>query len=232
MAKFIINNKGKIIVFEGADASGKGTQSKLLYEYLINNHIKSFFLDFPQYNSFYGRLISKYLKGELGKLNEVSPYFVSLAFALDRLAFKEEIVKRLNDGNIIVANRYVTSNLAHQVVKFDNEKEQNELKNWIEELEYSVNCLPRENIVIYLDMPEEFSSSLLKKKGEREYIGKGHDIQEKDKDYQRKTISLYRHLSLSNPHWIKISCVEHGVIRSITEIHKEVLKVLRDKEII
>src|SRR3989344_2308491 len=106
--------KGKIIVIEGGDGSGKATQSKLLIEYLEKNSIPHAYLDFPNYSSFYGKLVGKFLRGEFGDLDSVSPYLASLTFALDRLSSKDTIENHLKAGKIVVMNRYATSNMAHQ----------------------------------------------------------------------------------------------------------------------
>src|SRR5579863_2600807 len=107
--------KGTLIVIEGNDGSGKATQVELLYDYLRLHQVLVKRIEFPRYTeSFYGKFIARFLQGEFGKLNETNPYFLSIAYAQDRAMAKEEITQWLADGNIVLANRYVSSNLAHQ----------------------------------------------------------------------------------------------------------------------
>lgn len=226
------NKGGKIIVFEGVDASGKGTQSKLLFEYLKKIGIKTFYLDFPQYDTFYGKLVAKFLRGELGKLKDISPYFAALTYALDRSAVKGKITKEIESGSIIVANRYVTSNLTHQAAKFDSEQDREEFLNWIDRLEYVENELPRENLVIYLDVDTETSARLLKNKGERDYLKDTKDIHEEDREYQAKVLKMYKILAQNTEHWRKIPCTIDGRLKSIDDIHKEVLEILISEKFI
>lgn len=228
----MLNKQGKIFVFEGVDASGKGTQSKLLYEFLKKNNYQTFYLDFPQYDTYYGQLVAKFLRGELGNLDSVSPYFAALAFALDRFAVKKEIKKELERGSMIVANRYVTSNMAHQAAKFDSKKDKDEFIKWIEKLEYQEHGLPKENVVIYLDVFPEISTKLLNTKGERNYLKNTKDIQEQDLDYQKKTLEMYKSLAQKRDNWITISCMKDGALRSIADIHQEILEVLKNKGLI
>lgn len=225
-------SQGKLIVFEGGDGSGKGTQSKLLIEYLNKQNIPYAYLDFPQYDSFYGKIVAQFLRGEFGKLEEVSPYLAALTFALDRYAVKDDILKKLEEGNVIVANRYVTSNIAHQGSKFETNEERNIFIKWVEDLEYEYHGLPRENLVVYLRMPSDVSADLTKQKGERSYLGDKKDIQEEDDDYRNITHDMYSTLAERSDHWIIIDCMKNGTIRSKEDIHKEVIQILQTRDII
>ncbi len=225
-------SQGKLIVFEGGDGSGKGTQSKLLIEYLNSRNIPYAYLDFPQYDSFYGKIVAQFLRGEFGNLDEVSPYLAALTFALDRYAVKEDILNKLNEGNVIVANRYVTSNIAHQGSKFTNDTERNTFIKWVEDLEYGYHGLPHEDLVIYLRMPSDISADLTRQKGERSYLGDKTDIQEEDENYRTVTHDMYTALAERSDHWIIIDCMKHGTIRSKEDIHTEVIEVLQNRNII
>lgn len=228
----MLNKLGKIIVFEGADASGKGTQSQLLFELLKSQNIKCHYLDFPQYESFYGKLVAKFLRGELGKLQDVSPYFAALAFALDRYAVKDKIDSLLKNGYIIIANRYVTSNIAHQAVKFSNKKDQTEFIEFVKEMEYNVNNLKKEDVVIFLDIPADSKAELLKKKDSRKYLKNMPDIQEEDTKHQQDTILMYKKLCAQNKNWIKINCIKNKKLKDINEIHSEIIQALKKLNIL
>lgn len=224
---------GKLIVFEGGDGTGKATQAKKLIEYLKKNNISYDTLDFPQYDSFYGKIVAQFLRGEFGALDEVSPYLASLTFAMDRLAAKKTIIKKLEDNKIVVANRYVTSNIAHQTSKFKDKKEADTFIKWIEKLEYVENGLPKEDLVIYLSLPATLSSKLILQKNKRDYLkGKKTDIQESNLDYIRNTNNLYENLAKRYPNWEKINCAENGTIRSVESIAEEVIDLLKVKNIL
>ena len=153
--------KGKLIIIEGSDGSGKTTQLNLLKGYLEKNKKKFKTHKFPQYEtSFYGKMIGNFLRGEYGELNSIDPYIISVVYAADRREAKDMMEKWLNDGNVIVMDRYSTSNAAHQCGRIP-QKEQGKYLAWLEEMEYKVNQIPREDIVIYLRVPYKTSIKLL-----------------------------------------------------------------------
>lgn len=224
--------KGKIVVIEGGDGAGKATQSKLLIDFLEKNSIPHSYLDFPNYSSFYGKLVAKFLRGEFGDLNTVSPYLASLTFALDRLSAKDIIENSLNEEKIVVMNRYVTSNMAHQGSKFVTESERNKFLNWLEELEYETNKIPREDVVIYLYVPWNEASRLTKLKGDRTYLnGKTEDIQEASEIHRKDTEAIYKTLA-EKKSWITINCIKNDTIKSKEEIHAEIITRLKEHSII
>ncbi len=227
------DRKGKLIVIDGGDGSGKTTQSAMLISYLEATHISVKGFDFPRYySSFHGKTVGRFLAGEFGKLDDVSPYLSSLAYALDRATAKEEMDMWLSHGGMIVCNRYATSNMAHQAAKLPENKRKDFLE-WIDELEYKVHKIPREDIVIYLHVPWEVGMELTKKKGDREYLhGDKPDIAEADTHHRMESEAMYITLSKKRKNWVLIECVEHGNMLSKDEIHKKVLAVLRQKGII
>ncbi|KKR70223.1 MAG: thymidylate kinase [Candidatus Roizmanbacteria bacterium GW2011_GWB1_40_7] len=211
---------GKLIVIEGGDGSGKATQAKLLVDYFKKEHISAQTISFPRYqDSFYGKLVGRFLKGELGKLEEVSPYIAALMYALDRKDARDEIVQWLTEGSVVIADRYVTSNLAHQAAKLSEEKQEG-IISWIEEMEYEVNKMPRPDIVIYLHVPPSYSIELISIEAA--------DIAE-NKLHQQNTENVYKRLATSNSMWHTIECVQNGKLRTIPEIHTELLHILRTK---
>jgi len=135
------NRRGKFIVIDGGDGSGKTTQAELLMQYLKGKKIAVKGFDFPRYySSFHGKIAGRFLAGEFG--DNVSPYLASLAYALDRASTKEEMDLWLSHGGVIVSNRYATSNMAHQGARLSPDKRQ-EFLEWIDELEYKVHKIPR-----------------------------------------------------------------------------------------
>lgn len=224
---------GKLIVIEGSNGSGKATQTRVLLDYFRNRNVQVETISFPRYySSFYGKMVGRFLAGEFGGLNEVSPYLSSLIFALDRSYAREEMVSWLENGKIVIADRYVTSSMAHQAAKMPKLK-QKEFVDWIDEMEYQVHKMPREDLVIFLYVPWKISLELTKNKGERGYLkGKKLDIEESDFEYLKKTEAMCLYLAKTRKNWVKINCIRDGRLRSIEDIHREVLAVLRRKKII
>lgn len=228
--------KGKLIVIEGSDGAGKATQLKLLEKYLsINNH-KVNTIDFPRYyDSFYGKMVAAFLRGEFGTIKQVDPHLASLIYALDRGAAKSEMESWLNDGSFVLSNRYATSNLAHQSAKLSANK-RNKFIEWDLQLEYEVNKIPKEDIVIYLYVPFKISRKLVLKKSKevRAYAkGKKRDIHERDLDFMKKSEASYLRLVKKFPHWVKIVCVDKkGNLKTREEIHVEIKNILNKKGLI
>lgn len=224
--------KGRFIVIEGGDGSGKGTQTELLIAYFKEHNIPYAHLDFPNYDSFFGKLTAQFLRGELGKLEEVSPYFASLPFALDRNTAKQTIQAYLDEGKVVVANRYVSSNMAHQGSKIENLEERKKFISWLEELEYKVHGIPKPDLHILLFMPWQKAKELTMQKQERTYLnGVTQDIQEADDNHRIKTEEMYAYLANNNS-WRTINCVENGTIVSKEIIHKNIISLLQTEHLI
>jgi dTMP kinase len=232
-----IKQKGRLLVIDGSDGSGKATQAKKLVDYLKKNKFKHKYIDFPRYyTSFHGKMVGRFLKGDFGSLSQVDPHLVSYTYALDRLAAKDELLDWLNDGNMVVANRYTTSSMAFQAARVPKTKRK-AFVNWLYELEYKQNRLPKEDIVIFLYVPAEVSQKLLDKKAgakSRRYTGgKKKDINETNVDYQKEVINMYLQLAKQYRHWHIIDCVDKkGNILSREEIHQKVIDTLEKKKLI
>jgi dTMP kinase len=225
----IKKRKGKLIVIDGGDGSGKTTQAELLVQFLKEKKVPVKYVDFPQYyKSFHGKTVAKFLRGEFGSMNEISPYLASLAYALDRASIKREMDEFLAQGGIIVANRYATSNMAHQAAKCKTEKEQTEFLKWVYELEYKVHKIPKENLVIYLHVPWKESLELTQSRGDREYLkGMKQDIAEKDLEHRKASEEMYLALSKKHRHWKTVECIENGKLLSREEIFNHVLALVK-----
>ena len=223
--------KGKLIVIDGGDGSGKTTQAHLLVDFLKEKKIPVKYIDFPQYyHSFHGKVVAKFLRGEFGSIDQVSPYLISLAYALDRASIKKEIDDFLARGGFIIANRYTTSSMAHQGAKFKDEKERGEFLKWIYALEYKVHKVPKENLVIYLYVPWKVGLELTQTKDARSYLkGQKQDIAEKDLNHRIASENMYLELAKKYKHWFKIDCVENGVMQSKEQIHKKVVEIIQNK---
>ncbi|OQA93037.1 MAG: Thymidylate kinase [Microgenomates group bacterium ADurb.Bin219] len=221
--KQLKQRRGKLIVLEGLDGAGKATQAKLLLDYLQNSGSRTKYIEFPRYySSFHGGVIGRYLKGEFGGLKEINPYLASLTYALDRLTAREEMEDWLRNGNLVIANRYTSSSLAFQSVGIKPEDKEN-FWDWLLEMEYKVHKLPREDLVILLNLPPEFS---LKK-------GKQKKNTSDDPEYLKEVAETYLSLAGKFGHWRKIDCcLRNGKLRSVKQIHEEIVKILKEKNII
>ncbi len=185
----------RFLVIEGLDGSGKSTQLERLRKYLTARSIKYKYLHFPRLEEgVYGKLIARFLRGEMGKNDEVDPYLVALMFAGDRNDARPMMQKWMDQGYLVIVDRYVYSNIAFQCAKFRDQVLQDELAEWILELEYKNHELPAPDMNIFLDVPFDFTRSRLseERSGEdRSYLKGQKDIHENDLDFQEKVRSVY-----------------------------------------
>jgi len=223
---------GKLVVIEGGDGSGKTTQSVLLLEYLKHKDIPHSSLDFPQYNTFYGKMVAQFLRGEFGKLSDVSPYLASLTYALDRFAVRDQIKAKLDRGEVLIANRYVTSNIAHQGARIPEGPAREAFIDWLSELEYELHKLPREDLVLYLQVPSEVTEKLSGMKETRSYLQGHEDIQENDRTHRDSSTMMYNILSERYKHWETIKCFRNDTMISQEEIHNAIVQTLVKKGIV
>jgi len=186
-------------VIEGLDGSGKSTQLKLLKDYLTETETKFKYLHFPRLEEgLYGKLIARFLRGEMGDINEVDPYLVALLFAGDRDDAKDKIRSWMDDGYLVVIDRYVFSNVAFQCAKLKTPKEQSVLSEWITDLEFGRNKLPVPNKNIFLDVPFDFTAKQLsgsRSGNDRNYLKGQVDIHENDMEFQKRVRDVYLSLS-------------------------------------
>lgn len=216
---------GKLIVFEGIDGSGKKTQLDLLLQILKKENISFKTMDFPRYDSYYGKIIGEYLNGKFGDVNKVDPYFIAITYAFDRLEVKDKIKAWLKD-NIVICNRYVDSNKAHQGAKITDKKQRKRFIEWIDRLEYGINKLPRPDITIFLHISSKIVQSLIVKKRKREYIKEKKDIHERNIQHLKKSEEAYLEMSKSK-NWKKIECMKNNKLLSKQEIHEKVWSALK-----
>lgn len=219
--------KGKFIVIEGTDGSGKATQLKLLAEYFKSKKKNFEISDFPQYDNFSSAFVAKYLRGEYGSAEEVGPYRGSIFYAVDRYDKSFDINKWLKDGKIVISNRYVSANMGHQTGKIRGKKERDNFLDWLNNLEYKIFGIPKPNITILLYVSPEIGQKLVDNKASRSYVnGKKRDIHEADLDHLKKASEAYLYVAKKYK-WIVIDCAPNGVMNSRESIHKEILKKLR-----
>ena len=223
-------NKGKLIVLEGIDGSGKATQSALLEKKLKAEGKEVMHISFPDYDSDSSALVKMYLAGQFGKdPGDVNPYAASLFYAVDRFAsYRTKWKDFYEKGGIVIADRYTTSNMVHQMTKYEEEKERKDFLSWLEKTEYEELELPRPDLVILLDIPLSISENLVK---ERAKQGGTMDIHEQHLDYLKKCHDAYQEL-VTMYGWQKIACAKDGSLRSMediaAEVEKEVEAIIHD----
>ncbi len=224
-----------LIVTEGLDGAGKSTQINKLHEFFASQGRRCRLLHFPRTDSpFYGELIARFLRGESGDIRQVDPYLVALIYAGDRADFKPTLEKWLHDGDTVVLDRYVYSNVAYQCAKMHDKKEAEALREWILRLEFEYHGLPKPDLNIFLDVPFEFTRQKLaggREGDDRDYLQGKKDIHEADIDFQERVRASY--LSLSNEDgFVKIDCSDGPAILPVDKVFDKILKVLNEKYII
>src|SRR5580704_16828622 len=148
----VATTPGRLIAIEGIDGSGKGTQLELLQKVLRARGVAVHATGFPHYQSWFGTMVGQFLNGKFGALESVDPHFAALLYAGDRFEAKHELTDALAEGKLVLADRYIASNLAHQTGRV-HAPQREEFIAWLEHLEYSIYGLPREDRVIYLRVP-------------------------------------------------------------------------------
>lgn len=214
--------KGKLIIIEGVDGSGKATQSELLFKRLVADGNRVRKIEFPNYSSQSSALVKMYLNGEFGSdPDSISPYVASTFYAVDRFAsFKKEWETFYNDGGVIIADRYTTSNMVHQAAKINEEVNRNKFLDWLYDYEFNIFGIPVPDSVIFLDMPPEFSLSLLSNRADKSGDVK-QDIHEANQEYLAKAY-YNAHAIAEKYQWHKVKCTENGCLKTIKEINDEV----------
>lgn len=227
------NKRGHFIVIDGTDGSGKATQVRLLRKKLQIAGVPNQVIEFPRYTGNpYGKLIRQYLNGEFGALDDVNNSLISLAYAGDRFLAKPLIEDWLKHKFIVIADRYVPSNKAFQSAKLP-EKDRTTFIDWLDDLEYNINGIPREEVVIFLYLPAEVSAANIAKRGQQDHVAAGKtDIHEANLKYQQEVSKEYLKLAKSEDNWIVIECAKDGQMRTPQEIHQEIVEILDSKHII
>ena len=184
-------NTGLFIVLEGSDGSGKTTQFEALKKRLeaAGHQVEVF--DFPRYKEASSYFVTRYLNGQYGPAASVNPYTASLFYALDRYEAAPAIRKALAAGKIVLSNRYVGSNMAHQGTKFVDEIEKRSFFIWEDSIEFQLLNIPRPTINLFLKVPAEISYDLITRKAARDYTSASHDEHEADINHLKKAVETY-----------------------------------------
>ncbi len=225
--------KGKLIVIDGIDGSGKATQVRLLEQRLKKEKIKVKTIDFPRYDSnFFGGLIGEHLSGVYGDYIKVDPHIVSMMYAADRFESSKKMRSWLDSGYVVIADRYATANQIHQGGKISDKKKRGDFMKWLDTMEYSVFKIPRPDLVIYLDVPLEASVSWLEKKASQEkkkYLKGRKDVAEGNIEHLKNSRESALELYKNNKNWEKIECCKKTVCLPPEEVHEKVYETVKKK---
>ena len=218
--------KGKLIVIDGTDGSGKATQVALLAKALRKKGYKVKLLDFPEYyKNFFGKFIGHCLTEQYYNWINVHPKIASIAYAVDRWESSGKVRDWLKQGYIILSNRYMSANQIHQGGKIKSAKKRADFLKWLDKMEYGVFNIPKPDAVFYLNVPMNIILKLIKernKKTSRAYAGKKKDIVEGNIPYLTNSNKTALWLAKTQKGWIKIECAKGGVINTREDIHKEI----------
>jgi dTMP kinase len=223
--------KGKLIVIDGTDGTGKSTQIELLVRHLRKDGRKVKVIDFPQYYSnFFGKFIGHCLSEQYYNWINIHPKIASIAYAADRWEASEKIRNWLNRGYIVLANRYASANQIHQGGKIANPNKRKNFIKWLEDMEYRVFKIPKPDLVFFLSLPMSTILKLIKerhKKSARAYLGKKKDIVEGNVPYLTNSNRTALWLTKRQKGWVRIDCLKNGAIDTRENIHRKIYESVK-----
>ncbi|MDO8565319.1 MAG: deoxynucleoside kinase [bacterium] len=222
--------KGKLVVIDGIDGSGKATQVALLKKRLEKEGVKVKSIDFPRYyDNFFGGLIGEYLSGKYGDFIQVDPRLASVLYAADRFEASSDIKRWLEDGFVVIIDRYVSANQIHQGGKIKSSVKRKEFLKWLDTMEHKIFGIPRPDLVVYLDVPYEVSREWLKKKvaqRKKKYLRGKKDVAEDNLMHLKISRNTALELEKSSKNWEKIECCKGKVCMLPEGVHEKVYKTV------
>ena len=231
---FTIGDKDRIALM-GKNGAGKSTQIRMLRQLFADRGVESEYVHFPRFDSpVYGQLIARFLRGEFGGVQEVDPYLVALIFAGDRADAAPQIRQWLAEGKAVVLDRYVYSNVGFQCAKLPAGEERDRLADWIVNLEFGHNALPRPDLSLFLDVPFAFTErklSEVREGDDRDYLQGGQDIHEASLQLQQDVRSVYLASAAKDPSLRVVDCSDaSGAMESpegiFAKIRAELIPIL------
>ena len=227
---------GKLVAIEGIDGSGKKTQTARLAEAARAKGMSVEVFSFPRYaKSVFAGSIAEYLNGRFGGLRETPPEFAALLYAGDRLEARDELLAALETHDLVLCDRYVASNLAHQSARLTPEDNRNGFQSWISSIEFQVYGLPFPSATVFLDIPVEVAVDLIEARARRTYTNQIKDLHEEDLRYLHSCRAEYLALAHSEwvGEWISIPCAgPDGALLDAQEIHSSIWTALVDHGVI
>ncbi len=226
-----MNKKGKLIVIDGTDGSGKATQVALLVKRLKKDGYTIKTVDFPEYyKNFFGKFIGHCLSEQYYNFVKVHPKIASVLYAADRSESKREMESWIKKGYIVIANRYVSANQIHQGGKIKSAKKRQAFIEWLDEMEYKVFKIPKPDVVFYLDLPIKLSKALMKERNKnavRTYLGNKKDVHEKDVEFLENSRKSALWLSKTQKNFLKVDCATNNKVLPREDIHEIVYKKVK-----
>ncbi len=220
--------RGRFVVIDGTDGSGKATQTQMLMDTLKAEGFEFEVADFPQYGQKSAAMVEEYLINK--KYGQVNPYAASTFYAIDRFDASFKIRKWLEEGRVVVSNRYVTASAGHQGGKISDQDERNKFFSWLNRLEYEIFGIPRPDLNIILHMPAEMAQKLAQKKWEdqKEYMnGKKTDLHEEDLNHLKNAEKVFIEISNLFPNTKLVECLDGERLLSPQEVHNKVWEMVR-----
>ncbi len=219
---------GLFISLEGTDGSGKGTQTELLVKRLKAEGKIVEMISFPQYGESSALIIEDYLHGKFGTAAEVGPYPSSIFYAIDRYAASQKICTWLAEDKIVIANRYVGSNMAHQGGKISDPTEQAKYFAWVYDLEYNIFAIPKPDYNFILHVPAAVAQNLVDQKENRDYLhGKKRDIHEDDLGHLQAAEKTYLLIAQKFPEYTLIECAPNNQLDTIEQVHQSIWTLVK-----
>ena len=219
------------IVLEGVDGSGKSTQIAALREMFAQKGIPTEYLHFPRFDApYFGDLIARFLRGELGSVEQVDPYIVAMLYAGDRRDAASMIRGWIQEGKVVICDRYVYSNIGYQCAKVASAEEREKLREWILSLEYDYFAIPRPDVSLFLDVPFAFTErKLLQEQREgddRAYLHGKKDIHEQSMELQRQVRQVYIDAAECDETMHVVDCSIDGQMASPEVIFERIMSVI------
>lgn len=219
-------SKKKLIVLEGAcDGIGKSTQLKLLRERLSKDNVEVSTHHFPTYNTYQGEPVTRYLKGEIGSFQELSPYFINSLYAIDRgITWHTELKHLYEKGNLILLDRYTTSSLLYQAAQIDDIEEKKKFIDFVIDFEYNKIGIKKPDNVIFLHAPFDLVTKMRNERKDND--GVDNDIYEKDIEFMRKVYENALFVA-DYLNWDKVKCNDKDSMRTIEDIHEDIYRIVK-----
>lgn len=218
------------IVLEGVDGSGKSTQIAKLRQILDKAGVANEYIHFPRFDApFFGALIARFLRGELGSVEQVDPYIVAMLYAGDRHDAKRLIDGWLAEGKVVICDRYVYSNIGYQCAKIADQEGRDRLTEWIFDLEYNHFAIPRPDVSLFLDVPFAFTERKLQEVrtgDDRDYLNGGKDIHEQSLELQQMVRQVYLDAATKDENMHIIDCSEAEAMATPDVIFERVAAAL------
>lgn len=220
------------IVLEGVDGCGKSTQIAKLREMFAEQGVESEYLHFPRFDApYFGDMIARFLRGELGSIEQVDPYVVALLYAEDRRDAAKMIQRWLSEGKVVIVDRYVYSNVGYQCAKLQDVAEREKLRKWILSLEYDYFAIPKPDLSLFLDVPFAFTERKLTEQrtgDDRDYLNGKQDIHEQSMDLQRAVRQVYIDAAECDDDMYVVDCTtQAGEMASPDEIFGRIMQVVK-----